>query len=580
MVRSRLLRAAHQALQQEPTQGAYILAARNGVALVLDLDLHPLRDQRHTVPGAQRFRRTQARPRESQARRAHPGGGRDSLRTQPREIEQQETFVGELQALKTEVARVAPLWKPTLDDGVILTFALLLAARAAELELAGRVQEGLDKLVAGDYDWAHLAMHLWPAVVAPKCIDDRSLAIAHGLEDVFWHEEDSGTWRKSRVDDATVQKLTHERTSTTVKAALEDLLSAATPTSKGRTANWSASPRASAQKPAPAAARTTAPDIAVHEATLRAVKAAIPKVADGASKADGPGRHRPLGRRLEQGHRRLARPRRRHAHRAEARHALPRRLAKRRRMTHALHQHIALTSSTVSSASGASSCSTICVRSFDPSFDELDVVGRGVGDLPCVCIHDTLTHVARFEGSFFVLKATVEPILAAPRPEPVLVYVPGFAKERLGKLRAPATPNSAQGKDVWNVLFELDCAGKSYEPSLRGLAWNELRRRCTDGDIDEMLAPESLTYHDVVRFLLDEGGAAGGSGSLVKLVLGNGSSEELICRWLANEARDELEAKQAAPELLLEARPGAPRPLAVRRQPGEGAAPDPPLRAV
>ncbi len=188
---------------------------------------------------------------------------------------------------------------------------------------------------------------------------------------------------------------------------------------------------------------------------------------------------------------------------------------------------------------------------FRPFLDELDIVGTGVGDLPRVCVHDTLTHVARFEGSFFALKAAVEPILAAPRPEPVLVYVPGFAKERLGKLRAPATPNTAQGKDVWNVLFELDCAGKSYEPSLRGLARNELRRRYTDGDIDEMLAPESLTYHDVVRFLLDEGGPGGGSASLVKLVLGNGSSEELICRWLASEARDaELEAKQAAPELL------------------------------
>lgn len=188
---------------------------------------------------------------------------------------------------------------------------------------------------------------------------------------------------------------------------------------------------------------------------------------------------------------------------------------------------------------------------FRPFLDELDVVGTGVGDLPRVCIHDTLTHVARFEGSLFALKAAVEPILAAPRPEPVLIYVPGYAKERLGKLRAPATPNTAQGKDVWNVLFELDCAGKSYEPSLRGLARNELRRRYTDGDIDEMLAPESLTYHDVVRFLLDEGGGAGGAASLVKLVLGNGSSEELICRWLANEACDaELKVKQAAPELL------------------------------
>jgi len=219
-------------------------------------------------------------------------------------------------------------------------------------------------------------------------------------------------------------------------------------------------------------------------------------------------------------------------------------------MMHGLHQHIASTLDRLLRERRVVVFYDLR-EEFRPFLDELDVVGTGVGDLPRVCIHDTLTHVARFEGSFFALKAAVEPILAAPRPEPVLVYVPGYAKERLGKLRAPATPNTAQGKDVWNVLFELDCAGKSYEPSLRGLARNELRRRYTDGDIDEMLAPESLTYHDVVRFLLDEGGGAGGSASLVKLVLGSGSSEELLCRWLANEARDaELEAKQAAPELL------------------------------
>lgn len=216
---------------------------------------------------------------------------------------------------------------------------------------------------------------------------------------------------------------------------------------------------------------------------------------------------------------------------------------------HALHQHIASTLDRLLRER------RIVVfydprQEFLPFIDELDVVGTGVGDLPRVCIQDTLTHLARFEGSFFALKAAVEPILAAPRPDPVLVYVPGYARERLGKLRAPAPPNTAQGKDVWNVIFELDCAGKSYEPSLRGLARNELRRRYTDGDIDEMLAPESLTYHDIVRFLLDESGAAGGSASLVKLVLGNAPSENLICRWLTNEAHDaELEAKQAAQEL-------------------------------
>ena len=46
-----------------------------------------------------------------------------------------------------------------------------------------------DELVAGKYDWAHLAMHLWPERVVPKCATDRSLAIAHGLEDVFWTED-------------------------------------------------------------------------------------------------------------------------------------------------------------------------------------------------------------------------------------------------------------------------------------------------------------------------------------------------------------------------------------------------------
>lgn len=214
--------------------------------------------------------------------------GANPSAAQRREIEQQETFVGELQALKTEVARVAQLWKPNLNDGVILNFAPLWRLVPQSRSWQGECKKAWDKLVAGDYDWAHLAMHLWPERVVPKCIDDRSLAIAHGLEEVFWHEDDSATWRKSRVDDATVQKLIQERTSTTVKAALKDLLSAAAPTaSKGRKAKGrSASPRNSAPKPTPAAARATTPDTALDEATLLAVKAVIARVADGASKAD------------------------------------------------------------------------------------------------------------------------------------------------------------------------------------------------------------------------------------------------------------------------------------------------------
>ena len=36
----------------------------------------------------------------------------------------------------------------------------------------------------GDYDWAHLAMNYWPDRVREKCKTDKSLAIAHGLEDL------------------------------------------------------------------------------------------------------------------------------------------------------------------------------------------------------------------------------------------------------------------------------------------------------------------------------------------------------------------------------------------------------------
>ncbi len=38
----------------------------------------------------------------------------------------------------------------------------------------------------GAYDWSHMAMNLWPERVIPKCVDNASYAIAHGLDGVFW----------------------------------------------------------------------------------------------------------------------------------------------------------------------------------------------------------------------------------------------------------------------------------------------------------------------------------------------------------------------------------------------------------
>ncbi len=43
----------------------------------------------------------------------------------------------------------------------------------------------------GDYDWAHLAMAYWPDRVREKCKTDKSLAIAHDLEDLYVEPEES-----------------------------------------------------------------------------------------------------------------------------------------------------------------------------------------------------------------------------------------------------------------------------------------------------------------------------------------------------------------------------------------------------
>jgi len=155
--------------------------------------------------------------------------GPDPSSKQRKEIDAQETFVAELRAFLTEVKRIAPLWNPNLNDGVIINFAPLWRLVPQHKAWQKECKKVWDKLVKGDYDWAHLAMHLWPERVVPKCQDDRSLAIAHGLEDDFWYEDDKEKWQKRNVDQAAIDALVKERSSPAVKAALEDLLAAPTP---------------------------------------------------------------------------------------------------------------------------------------------------------------------------------------------------------------------------------------------------------------------------------------------------------------------------------------------------------------
>ena len=122
------------------------------------------------------------------AEMTHVAGGNPSA-SQREEIVEQDAFVNELRVLHEEVARIAPLWAPNLNDGVIINCSPLWRLFPQHRPWQKECRECWDTLAAGKYDWAHLAMHLWPERVVAKCADDRSLAIAHGLEEEFWSQD-------------------------------------------------------------------------------------------------------------------------------------------------------------------------------------------------------------------------------------------------------------------------------------------------------------------------------------------------------------------------------------------------------
>ena len=184
-------------------------------------------------------------------------------------------------------------------------------------------------------------------------------------------------------------------------------------------------------------------------------------------------------------------------------------------------------------------------REFEPFFDrELQETGTGYDGLPRMFVKERLTFVARHEGSFFALRNAVEPIADLDKPEPLIIYLPGIDRDR-----------------QTSVLMELEKSGTAYEPQLKRLALNVLRKRFTDGQIDEMLRPASIGYDDIVSFLHQ--GEEGKSASVLRTIFSGAQSEALITRWLADEDKDAtIVEKGAVVELLklVETRLGLPVP--------------------
>jgi len=195
-------------------------------------------------------------------------------------LQETQTLLEDLRIFKSELDLVAPLWNPNLNDGVIINHAILWRI-TPYTPWQKKCKECWDKLVKGDYDWAHLAFHLWPERVIPKCTTDRSLAIAHGLEERLWQETNNGNWLPRQLSEADLQALISEHSIPAVKSALERFLAAPPPVAPTRT-RASRSTRASGSS-TPRRARGSAA-VVDAEATRQVLLALTAAPSDGLAK--------------------------------------------------------------------------------------------------------------------------------------------------------------------------------------------------------------------------------------------------------------------------------------------------------
>lgn len=102
----------------------------------------------------------------------HAAGSNPSAKERT-EIAEREAFIAELRSLVEEVKRVAPLWQPALDDGIVLTMAPLWRLVPQHRSWQRELKSKWDELASGKYPWSHIAIRLWPDRVIPKCATDR-----------------------------------------------------------------------------------------------------------------------------------------------------------------------------------------------------------------------------------------------------------------------------------------------------------------------------------------------------------------------------------------------------------------------
>lgn len=109
-------------------------------------------------------------------------------RDEEKQYETLQTIEQELTDFRDILLKIAPTYKANHDDGVLITAAPLWSLFRHK-PWQKILKDTWTKLEKGDYDWAHLAMAYWSKRVREKCKSDKSLAIAHGLEDLYVEPE-------------------------------------------------------------------------------------------------------------------------------------------------------------------------------------------------------------------------------------------------------------------------------------------------------------------------------------------------------------------------------------------------------
>lgn len=109
-------------------------------------------------------------------------------RDDEKQFESLQALELELIELRDTLLRLAPTYMPDHDDGVQISAAPLWPLfRHKPWQKV--LKDTWAKLESGDFDWARLAMAYWPERVREKCKTDKSLAIAHDLEDLYVEPE-------------------------------------------------------------------------------------------------------------------------------------------------------------------------------------------------------------------------------------------------------------------------------------------------------------------------------------------------------------------------------------------------------